>query len=218
MPTNYEGSFESADALLTKIWYTGAYTVKITQVVTCSGLNERRKNMSVHGGVESIIITCGNTWGWYYDCLLMFRFLLPSVCSSQVGKGIDSVGGYLGSELKDRGDRIAFLGDAHVTQASALVAFGNFDMLARSNNYTKDIGNDIQPYWIMWCMSVRCVFRSMIHAHQGRGLMYLDLSCVACPRACAKDAFCFGVCACLCIYVAWVHCVMVGRRSHPVIS
>jgi hypothetical protein len=32
VPTNYEGSFESADALLTKIWYTGAYTVKITQV------------------------------------------------------------------------------------------------------------------------------------------------------------------------------------------
>ena len=32
VPTNYEGSFESADALLTRIWYTGAYTVKITQV------------------------------------------------------------------------------------------------------------------------------------------------------------------------------------------
>lgn len=58
---------------------------------------------------------------------------------TQVGAGIDSVGGYLGSELKDRGDRIAFLGDAHATQASALVAFGNFDMLTRSNNYTKDI-------------------------------------------------------------------------------
>lgn len=93
---------------------------------------------------------------------------------TQVGAGIDSVGGYLGSELKDRGDRIAFLGDAHVTQASALAAFGNFEMLERSNNYTKNIrewllvlpvittafsplvaaANSIQPYWVMWVLSV----------------------------------------------------------------
>lgn len=50
---------------------------------------------------------------------------------TQVGNGLHSLGGYLGSELKDRGDRIAFLGDAHVTQATALHAFGNYEMLKR---------------------------------------------------------------------------------------
>eukprot|EP00041_Stephanoeca_diplocostata_P005151 m.57440 g.57440 ORF g.57440 m.57440 type:complete len:563 (-) comp15606_c0_seq8:2219-3907(-) len=102
VPTNYEGSFSSSNDLLNSIWYTGAYTIKITQV----------------------------------------------------GKGLYSDGGYLGSELKDRGDRIAFLGDAYATQGSALYAFGNYDMLARSINYTKDINNNIQPYWVMWVLSV----------------------------------------------------------------
>ena len=54
----------------------------------------------------------------------------------QVGNGLDSQNaGYLGSELKDRGDRIAFLGDAHAAQAVALVAFGNYALLNNSNQY-----------------------------------------------------------------------------------
>lgn len=32
VPTNYEGSFTSSNTLLNRIWYTGAYTIKITQV------------------------------------------------------------------------------------------------------------------------------------------------------------------------------------------
>jgi hypothetical protein len=54
--------------------------------------------------------------------------------------GLNSKGGFLGSELKDRGDRIAFLGDAHVAQMTALVAFGNYKMLNNSNYYTATIG------------------------------------------------------------------------------
>jgi hypothetical protein len=65
VPTNYEGHFRSSDETLTKIWWTGAYTARVTMV----------------------------------------------------GNGLNSHdAGYLGSELKDRGDRIAFLGDAHATQ------------------------------------------------------------------------------------------------------
>ena len=67
---------------------------------------------------------------------------------TEVGNGLNSKGGFLGSELKDRGDRIAFLGDAHVAQMTALVAFGNYEMLNNSNYYTATIGNSIQPYWV----------------------------------------------------------------------
>ena len=59
VPTNYEGSFHSSDDTLNRIWWTGAYTARVTMV----------------------------------------------------GNGLHSTNaGYLGSELKDRGDRIAFLG------------------------------------------------------------------------------------------------------------
>lgn len=59
VPTNYDGSFDSSDDVLNRIWWTGAYTARVTMV----------------------------------------------------GNGLHSTNaGYLGSELKDRGDRIAFLG------------------------------------------------------------------------------------------------------------
>lgn len=84
VPTNYAGGFRSSDPDLDRIWWTGAYTTRVTLV----------------------------------------------------GNGITAGPGYLGSELMNRGDRIAFLGDAHVAQATAIVAFGNFHVLASSNNYT----------------------------------------------------------------------------------
>jgi hypothetical protein len=69
---------------------------------------------------------------------------------------------YLGSILLDRGDRIAFLGDAYVAQATALAAFSkdSHTLLAQSLNYTKNIGNDIEPYWIMWVLSVLDLFEA----------------------------------------------------------
>jgi len=45
-------------------------------------------------------------------------------------------------------------GDAHVAQATALVSLGNFQVLADSNNYTATISTPIQPYWVMWVLSV----------------------------------------------------------------
>jgi hypothetical protein len=63
---------------------------------------------------------------------------------------------FLGSILMSRGDRIAFLGDAYVAQATALAAFGRsgYQICKTSLNYTKAINNNIQPYWIMWVLSV----------------------------------------------------------------
>ena len=63
---------------------------------------------------------------------------------------------YLGSILMNRGDRIAFLGDTHVTQATALAAFGTsvFPLLANSNLYCSGVGNNIEPYWLTWVLSV----------------------------------------------------------------
>lgn len=82
VPSNYDGHFSCSDDVLTRIWWTGAYTARVTMV----------------------------------------------------GNGLNSKGaGYLGSELKDRGDRIAFLGDAHATQPTVLAAFGNFELLWHSN-------------------------------------------------------------------------------------
>ena len=40
-----------------------------------------------------------------------------------------------------------------MAQASALAAFGNFEVLGSSNNYTKDISSGIDPYWVMWVLS-----------------------------------------------------------------
>lgn len=101
IPSNYDGSFACSDPMLTKLWWIGAYTTRVTFV-------------------------------------------------SQRGTS------YLGSILMNRGDRIAFLGDAHVAQATALTAFGpdTHALLRQSLNYTKSIGNDIEPYWVMWVLSV----------------------------------------------------------------
>jgi alpha-L-rhamnosidase len=105
VPTNYEGHFTSSDETLDRIWWTGAYTARVTMV----------------------------------------------------GVGLHSPQAFLGSELKDRGDRIAFLGDAHATQPTVLAAFQNYEMLWSSNEHTKGtLGNfgGIQPYWLMWCESI----------------------------------------------------------------
>jgi hypothetical protein len=101
VPTNYDGRFSCSDSQLQKLWYTGAYTTRVTFTVQ----------------------------------------------KGQV---------FLGSILMERGDRIAFLGDAYVAQATALAAFGKsgYQICKSSLNYTKDIGNNIEPYWIMWVTSV----------------------------------------------------------------
>eukprot|EP01045_Picozoa_sp_COSAG04_P008861 COSAG04_NODE_500_length_13366_cov_33.972488_5_plen_157_part_00 len=69
VPTNYNGHFESSDPDIDRIWWVGAYTVRVT--------------------------LCGVGLGG--------------------GDRNQAPGVFLGSELMDRGDRIAFLGDAHVS-------------------------------------------------------------------------------------------------------
>ena len=64
---------------------------------------------------------------------------------------------YLGSILMNRGDRIAFLGDAHVAQATALAAFtmDTHALLLASLRYTSTgSGSGIEPYLLMWVNSV----------------------------------------------------------------
>lgn len=64
---------------------------------------------------------------------------------------------YLGSILMNRGDRIAFLGDAHVAQATALAAFTNdtHALVNASLEYTSTgSGAGIEPYLLMWVNSV----------------------------------------------------------------
>ena len=70
---------------------------------------------------------------------------------------------YLGSILMNRGDRIAFLGDAHVAQATALAAFTNdtHSLLNSSLQYTSSgSGGGIEPYLLMWVNSVADYFNA----------------------------------------------------------
>lgn len=99
-PTNYEGSFSSDDMLLNRIWYTGAYTVKLNL-------------------------------------------------------GRDS----FGALLMDRGDRISWTGDAHTSQAAALVAFGNWDFVRKNLEHTAPSDNGIESYSLYWVLSLVDYYR-----------------------------------------------------------
>lgn len=94
-PVNYEGSFACSDPTLTKIWYTGAYTVKLN--------------------------------------------ILQD---------------YFGAILMDRGDRHSWTGDAHTSQAAALVAFSNYDMIRKNIERTSDNYNGIESYSLYWILSL----------------------------------------------------------------
>ncbi|KAJ1463158.1 bacterial alpha-L-rhamnosidase-domain-containing protein [Pelagophyceae sp. CCMP2097] len=60
---------------------------------------------------------------------------------------------FLGSILVDRGDRIAFFGDAYVAQATAIVSF-DARLLAASLNLTSRSSTDIEPYKLMWVLTL----------------------------------------------------------------
>lgn len=99
-PTNYAGSFSCSNPLLTRIWYTGAYTVKLNLL----------KN-------------------------------------------------YFGAILMNRGDRISWVGDAHVAQSAAMVAFGNFDFVKQNLNLSAGKGNGIASYYLYWVLSLVDYYR-----------------------------------------------------------
>jgi len=94
-PANYNGSFACSDPMLTRIWYDGAYTVKLN--------------------------------------LLNNSF---------------------GAILIDRGDRISWTGDAHCSQAAALVAFGDYDFIKENLLATANNDNGIASYALYWVLSL----------------------------------------------------------------
>ncbi len=61
---------------------------------------------------------------------------------------------YFGSILMDRGDRMSWTGDAHTSQAAALVAFGNFDFIKKNIDNTADQSNGIRSYSLYWIFSL----------------------------------------------------------------
>ena len=91
-PANYEGRFACSDPLLTRIWYTGAYGVKV--------------NLQKD---------------------------------------------YFGAILMERSDRFSWTGDAHTSQAAALVAFGNRDFVKLNLDRTARDSNDIESYSLYGC-------------------------------------------------------------------
>lgn len=61
---------------------------------------------------------------------------------------------YFGAILVDRGDRASWTGDAHVAQATAMAAFGNFDFVLANLQRTKDDCNGIESYCVLWVLSL----------------------------------------------------------------
>ena len=94
-PANYEGSFDSNNEQLNRIWYTAAYTVRLN--------------------------------------------LLKD---------------YFGAILMERSDRHSWTGDAHTSQAAALVAFGNYDFVRKNLVYTSNQYNGILSYSLYWVQSL----------------------------------------------------------------
>lgn len=99
-PTNYNGSFSCSNPMLTRIWYTGAYSVKLN--------------------------------------LLKNSF---------------------GAILMDRGDRISWVGDAHIAQSAAMAAFGNFNVVKRNLELSAGKGNGIASYYLYWVLSLVDYYR-----------------------------------------------------------
>ena len=61
---------------------------------------------------------------------------------------------YFGSILMERGDRISFTGDAHPSQAAALVAFANYDFVRKNLENTSKQDNGIRSYSLYWVLSL----------------------------------------------------------------
>lgn len=66
---------------------------------------------------------------------------------------------YFGSILMDRGDRMSWTGDAHTSQAAALVAFGNFDFIRQNIDNTSQQSNGIRSYSLYWVFSLLDYYR-----------------------------------------------------------
>jgi alpha-L-rhamnosidase len=94
-PTNYNGRFDCSDALLTDIWYAGAYCARVA---------------------------------FQQD--------------------------YMGAILMDRGDRESWSGDAHIIQAAAMTAFGDWDFVKANLTVTAGNNQGIEVYSLYWVLSL----------------------------------------------------------------
>ncbi|MGA2363106.1 MAG: alpha-L-rhamnosidase C-terminal domain-containing protein [Candidatus Aminicenantales bacterium] len=74
--------------------------------------------------------------------------------ASAYGVKASLVKDYFGAILMDRGDRMSWTGDAHPSQAAALVAFGNYDFVKRNIESTADLNNGIRSYSLYWVLSL----------------------------------------------------------------
>ena len=61
---------------------------------------------------------------------------------------------YFGAILMERGDRISWTGDAHISQGASLVAFGNYDFIKRNLENTAKDSNGIRSYSLYWVLSL----------------------------------------------------------------
>lgn len=61
---------------------------------------------------------------------------------------------YFGAILMERSDRHSWTGDAHTSQAAALVAFGNYDFVRKNLLYTSEQYNGIESYSLYWVQSL----------------------------------------------------------------
>ena len=61
---------------------------------------------------------------------------------------------YFGAVLMERGDRMSWTGDAHPSQAAALVAFKNTDFIKKNIDATSTQNNGIRSYSLYWVLSL----------------------------------------------------------------
>lgn len=61
---------------------------------------------------------------------------------------------YFGAILMDRGDRYSWTGDAYISQAAALVSFGNYDFVKKNIYNTAEQYNRIESYSLYWILSL----------------------------------------------------------------
>ncbi len=59
-----------------------------------------------------------------------------------------------GAILMERGDRFSWTGDAYISQGATLVAFGNYDFIAKNIANTSTQSNGIMSYELYWVQSV----------------------------------------------------------------
>jgi len=66
---------------------------------------------------------------------------------------------YFGAILMERSDRFSWTGDAHTSQAAALVAFGNRDFVKLNLDRTAHDSNNIESYSLYWVLSLIDYFK-----------------------------------------------------------